>query len=56
LRSVAPDAGPAVDGKVTITVENVATALALDAVCETLSCRWELRSGKPAVLTVKSVD
>ncbi len=46
---------PAVKGKVTVELRNVRVRTLLDAVCESISCRWELQPGHPAKLLVVPV-
>lgn len=47
---------PALQGrKVTIKVENVRVRTILDAMCESVDCRWELREGNPAKLRVTAL-
>lgn len=42
---------PGVEGKVTITLNNVTARTALNAVCEGLGCRWQLvTEGKPRLV------
>lgn len=41
---------PAVGGKVTLKVRNVGWMTALDAACESVGCRWQLRGGDDPIL------
>lgn len=45
---------PAVDAPVTVRLENVRVRTLLDAVCESIGCRWEV-AGSPAVLHVAAL-
>jgi type II secretory pathway component GspD/PulD (secretin) len=43
---------PTLDGKVSITFENITVRTSLTAVSESAGCRWELSDGDPPVLRV----
>jgi type II secretory pathway component GspD/PulD (secretin) len=43
---------PAVHGPVSVELHNVRVRTLLDAVCESIGCRWELQPGKPPKLRV----
>lgn len=45
---------PAVRGPVTVELKNVRVRTLLDAVCESIGCRWSFEAGKPPVLKVTS--
>lgn len=43
---------PGVDGKVTVRLQNVRMRTVLDAVCESIGCRWSVDPGQPAKLHI----
>jgi type II secretory pathway component GspD/PulD (secretin) len=43
---------PSIKGKVTVELRNVRVRTLLDAVCESIACRWELQPGTPPKLLV----
>jgi type II secretory pathway component GspD/PulD (secretin) len=43
---------PALKGTVTVELKNVRVRTLLDAVCESIGCRWELQPGNPPKLNV----
>ena len=43
---------PALKGKVTVELKNVRVRTLLDAVCESIGCRWDLQPGNPPKLRV----
>lgn len=53
-------ATPVIDGtlrgKVTIQVQNVRLRTLLDAVCESINCRWSLRNGQLLVAPLRNVE
>jgi len=46
---------PALKGKVTVELKNVRVRTLLDAVCESIGCRWELQPGNPPKLRVSAL-
>jgi type II secretory pathway component GspD/PulD (secretin) len=44
---------PGLDGKVTVRLENVRMRTVLDAVCESIGCRWDVTAGSPAKLHIQ---
>jgi type II secretory pathway component GspD/PulD (secretin) len=44
---------PGLDGKVTVRLENVRMRTVLDAVCESIGCRWDVTAGSPAKLHIR---
>ncbi|HEV7785410.1 MAG TPA: hypothetical protein VGQ28_08750 [Thermoanaerobaculia bacterium] len=46
------EVAPSVNGKVTVELRNVRVRTLLDAVCESIACRWELQPGNPPKLQV----
>jgi type II secretory pathway component GspD/PulD (secretin) len=47
---------PGVDGKVTVRLQNVRMHTVLDAVCESIGCRWSVEAGTPAKLRILPLD
>jgi type II secretory pathway component GspD/PulD (secretin) len=43
---------PGLDGEVTVRLQNVRMRTVLDAVCESIGCRWSVDSGTPAKLHI----
>ncbi|MBW8875809.1 MAG: hypothetical protein JF614_12660 [Acidobacteria bacterium] len=52
LLSAEAEVAPALKGKVTIELRNVRVRTLLDAVCESIGCRWDLQPGNPPKLRV----
>ncbi|HYX25349.1 MAG TPA: hypothetical protein VFC23_14435 [Thermoanaerobaculia bacterium] len=52
LLSAEAEVAPALKGKVTVELRNVRVRTLLDAVCESIGCRWELQPGSPGKLRV----
>jgi type II secretory pathway component GspD/PulD (secretin) len=52
ILSATPEVDPAIAGKVSLDLENAPCSQALDKVCQTLGCNWELVEGPPRVLRV----
>ncbi|HEV7509625.1 MAG TPA: hypothetical protein VGS07_32425 [Thermoanaerobaculia bacterium] len=52
LLNAEAEVAPSVNGKVTVELRNVRVRTLLDAVCESISCRWELQPGNPPKLQV----
>jgi type II secretory pathway component GspD/PulD (secretin) len=50
------DLDPGLEGKVTITVENISWMTALDAICEGVGCDWVLSGGSPRVLAFSPAE
>jgi type II secretory pathway component GspD/PulD (secretin) len=46
------EVAPSVKAKVTVELRNVRVRTLLDAVCESIACRWELQPGNPPKLQV----
>jgi type II secretory pathway component GspD/PulD (secretin) len=46
------EVAPSVKAKVTVELRNVRVRTLLDAVCESIACRWELQPGNPQKLLV----
>lgn len=47
---------PALKGKVTVELKNVRVRTLLDAVCESIGCRWDLQPGNPPKLRVSALS
>jgi type II secretory pathway component GspD/PulD (secretin) len=47
---------PALKGTVTVELENVRVRTLLDAVCESIGCRWDLQPGNPPKLRVSALS
>jgi type II secretory pathway component GspD/PulD (secretin) len=43
---------PGLAGKVTVRLQNVRMRTVLDAVCESIGCRWDVAAGSPATLRI----
>ena len=43
---------PGLNGKVTVRLQNVRMRTVLDAVCESIGCRWSVEAGTPAKLHI----
>lgn len=43
---------PGLDGRVTVRLQNVRMRTVLDAVCESIGCRWSVEAGTPAKLRI----
>ena len=52
LINAEPVVSPELKGKVTVELKNVRVRTLLDAVCESINCRWELAAGNPPKLRV----
>lgn len=52
LVNAEPVVSPELKGKVTVELQNVRVRTLLDAVCESIGCRWELAAGNPPKLRV----
>jgi type II secretory pathway component GspD/PulD (secretin) len=52
LLNAEAEVAPSVKGKVTVELRNVRVRTLLDAVCESIACRWELQPGTPPKLQV----
>jgi type II secretory pathway component GspD/PulD (secretin) len=44
---------PGLNGKVTVRLQNVRMRTVLDAVCESIGCRWSVEAGTPAKLYIR---
>lgn len=44
---------PALYGKISVRLENVRMRTVLDAVCESIGCRWDVTAGAPAKLHIQ---
>jgi type II secretory pathway component GspD/PulD (secretin) len=55
LVNAEPVVSPDLKGKVTVELKNVRVRTLLDAVCESIGCRWELSPGNPPKLRVSPV-
>jgi type II secretory pathway component GspD/PulD (secretin) len=47
---------PGLEGKVTVRLRNVRMRTVLDAVCESIGCRWDIVGGSPTKLHIRPVQ